>query len=645
MTTPGPCPDNRESADLTDMVEYCPEMLAILKLDGEFCRASAASVRTIGHPSANLVGKSFFDLVHADDVAGVTKEFQRAVQSADPVSLKGRFRAADGRYQWIQWSLHRPRNAAQVYAVARFITNGASVERELARANEILGAILISAPLPIWASDRDGRLQFWNQSAERILGWTSEEVLQGAPPDLLPRCGEGSATNGLSGDKQSWRRRDGSVREFRFWTAPLHENGVPCGTLGMAVDVTEHDAEVYDALQQAYNDLRNTREAVMQHERLRVLGQMASGIAHDINNALAPVKLYVQVLLEDEDGLSDRGRANLKTIFKAIGDMTETVARLREFYRSGESRPTLAPLNLNDLIHEVLELTRARWRDMPQQAGIAIGIVTELSDVPPTLGVESEIREAIINLIFNAVDAMPSGGTLTLRTGVTTADGLMQQEASAKQAYVEIIDTGVGMDENTRRRCMEPFFTTKGERGTGLGLAMVYGIVQRNNGVIEIESEPGKGTTMRLRFAVARSSLAQLHSALKSDSRSPLRILVIDDDPLVAGVLKDILERDRHEVTVAEGGEKGISVFREACTRGEAFDIVLTDLGMPSVDGRRVASAIKSESASTPVILLTGWGQRLIADGDRPACVDHVLSKPADLSELRHAIACCLTER
>jgi CheY-like chemotaxis protein len=150
---------------------------------------------------------------------------------------------------------------------------------------------------------------------------------------------------------------------------------------------------------------------------------------------------------------------------------------------------------------------------------------------------------------------------------------------------------------------------------------------------------------MRLRFSAARSGLAQLQAAVNSDVLTPLHVLVVDDDPLVAEVLRDILERDGHEVTVAEGGENGISVFRDARAQGKAFDIVLTDLGMPHVDGRRVASAIKSESSSTPVILLTGWGRRMLDDGDLPPNVDQVLSKPADLSELRHAMAACFPAR
>jgi PAS domain S-box-containing protein len=645
MTTPGFNLDIPEWADSTGIFEFCPEMLAIIADDGGFVRISAASAQTIGVACGDLTGTSLYDLVHPDDVHLAAKKFEAAVRAEERVSFKCRCRASDGRYRWIEWSLLRPPSSAQIYAVARDVTDHSTAEQELARANEILSTVLLSAPLPIWASDPDGRIQFWNQSAERILGWTSEEMLQGAPPDLLPRCSQRQAINRLAGEKRSWRRKNGSSRELRFWTAPLHEHGEECGTLGMAVDVTEHDADVYNALQQAYDDLRNTREAVMQHERLRVLGQMASGIAHDINNALAPVRLYAQVLLEDEPGLSERGRGNLRTVRNAIDDVTETVERLREFYRSRESQLKLVPLNLNELIHQVLDLARARWRDMPQESGITIDVVTELSDkLPPAEGIESEIREALINLIFNAVDAMPSGGTLKLRTGVTQSELLPQDQSEGKHSYIEVIDTGVGMDENTRRRCLEPFFTTKGERGTGLGLAMVYGILKRNNAGIEIESAPGSGTTMRLRFPVAHLSDAQTNPvAVAGGSVSSLRVLVIDDDPLVAEVLRDTLERDGHVVTVAEGGEQGISVFRDARAKGESFAIVLTDLGMPYVDGRRVASSVKAESPTTPVILLTGWGRRLVADADIPACVDQVLSKPPDLSDLRRALVSCLS--
>ncbi len=197
------------------------------------------------------------------------------------------------------------------------------------------------------------------------------------------------------------------------------------------------------------------------------------------------------------------------------------------------------------------------------------------------------------------------------------------------------------MDEATRRRCLEPFFTTKGERGTGLGLAMVYGTMQRHGADIEIESVLGQGTTVRLSFAVPTVVTGTRASATAYTVPSALRILVVDDDPLLLKSLRDVLEAGGHKVVTAAGGQAGIDTFREALAGGKSFAVVITDLGMPYVDGRQVASAVKQASPSTPVIMLTGWGQRMADESDIPAHVDRVLSKPPKLRELSAALAQC----
>jgi nitrogen-specific signal transduction histidine kinase/ActR/RegA family two-component response regulator len=400
------------------------------------------------------------------------------------------------------------------------------------------------------------------------------------------------------------------------------------------VALAAHQAQLYESLQQAYDDLRQTQQAAMQEERLRALGQMASGIAHDINNTLSPVSLYAESLLETEKNLSERARGYLETIQRAVDDVAETVARMREFYRQREVQLELAPVDVNQLVQQVLDLTRVRWSDMPQQHGISIEVQTELTPgLPKIMGVESEIREALVNLVFNAVDAMTEGGTLTLRTRLHGGP-----EAAA--VVIEVADEGVGMDEETRRRCLEPFFTTKGERGTGLGLAMVFGVAQRHSAELEIDSAPGAGTTMRLVFAVPTGVLAEPAGpaeTLRVPSR--LRLLLVDDDPLLLKSLRDALETDGHAIVAANGGADGIAVFRASLERGEPVDAVITDLGMPYVDGRQVAAAVKAASPATPVILLTGWGRRLVADGEIPPHVDRVLAKPPKLREVREALA------
>ncbi|MCW3061081.1 MAG: hybrid sensor histidine kinase/response regulator [Capsulimonas sp.] len=406
--------------------------------------------------------------------------------------------------------------------------------------------------------------------------------------------------------------------------------------VGLAI----HQAQLYGALQQAYEDLRQTQQAVMQQERLRALGQMASGIAHDINNAISPVALYTESMLETEPNLSSRARDYLETIQRAIEDVAMTVSRMREFYRQREQQLALAPVDLNEIAPQVVSLTRARWSDMPQQRGVVVQMRTDLApDLPTVMAAENEIREALTNLIFNAVDAMPDGGTLTLRTrAVLDAD----DGFTPRRVYIEVTDTGVGMDENTRQRCLEPFFTTKGDRGTGLGLGMVYGVVQRHSAEIEINSALGDGTTVRLSFPAPVASLTAHTEPVAAGGKPPrMRILVVDDDPLLLKSLRDTLEIDGHAVETANGGEAGIQTFREALSRQKPFALVITDLGMPYIDGRKVADAIKEASPSTPVVLLTGWGQRLVAEHDVPPHVDHVLNKPPKLSELREALMRC----
>jgi signal transduction histidine kinase/CheY-like chemotaxis protein len=401
------------------------------------------------------------------------------------------------------------------------------------------------------------------------------------------------------------------------------------------VALASHQARLYGALQQAYDDLRQTQHTVMQQERLRALGQMASGIAHDINNAISPVSLYTESLLEREPNLSERARGYLTTIQRAIEDVARTVARMREFYREREAQLTLERVDINRAVRQVVELTKPRWSDLPQQRGVMVDLRTELWDtLPDIMGAEHEIRDALTNLIFNAVDAMPSGGTLSVRTRRSAGrDG-------EDRILIDVSDTGVGMDEDTRRRCLEPFFTTKGERGTGLGLAMVYGMVQRHSAELDIESAAGAGTTVRLSFPAYTSSSVSTARVLKLPAMGRrLRILLVDDDPMLIKSLQDTLQEDGHQITATHGGQAGIDAFAAAQKRGEAVDIVITDLGMPYVDGRKVAASVKMLSPETPVILLTGWGQRLMAANDIPMHVDKLLSKPPRLNELRAALS------
>jgi len=407
------------------------------------------------------------------------------------------------------------------------------------------------------------------------------------------------------------------------------------GQLSAHVALAANQAELYGTLQVAYDDLRRTQQAVMQQERLRALGQMASGIAHDINNALSPAALYTQSMLEHETGLSAEGRRQLGVVEQAVDSVAATISRLREFYRDRETQQVRELVQPNKAIEQAAGLTRARWQDMPQQLGIVVELTMELApDLPTIVGTASELRDAITNLILNAVDAMPAGGKLTLRSRLIPSAGA----AAPAQVEIAVRDTGIGMSAETRSRCLDPFYTTKGERGTGLGLAMVYGMLERHGARIEIDSKPELGTEMRLLFPVSTDATRGAAIGPTAVPRA-LQVLLVDDDPVLLNTLREILEGDGHHITIADGGQAGIDALHSMEATGRPCVVLVTDLGMPHVDGRKVAAAAKSLRHPPAVVMLTGWGQRLVDEGQMPPHVDRVLSKPPKLLELRSALA------
>jgi signal transduction histidine kinase/ActR/RegA family two-component response regulator len=411
-------------------------------------------------------------------------------------------------------------------------------------------------------------------------------------------------------------------------------------TLSEHVALAAHQASLHNELERAYNELRQSQQTVMQQERLKALGQMASGIAHDVNNALSPVVGFADLLIRNEQGLSATGKRHLQHIRTAGEDIAHIVARLREFYRRRDDRESMLELNINHLAEQVVEMTRPRWRDIPQSNGITVEMQTEFAPhVPELIGIESEVREAMTNLVLNAVDALPRGGKITLRTRVTRGEVQLHSPEYLTHVVVEVSDTGTGMNEETRRRCLEPFFSTKGKRGTGLGLAMVYGVMQRHEGDIEIDSELGKGTTFRLVFPVRKAALAITGIQENGPAIEPLQILCIDDEPLLRDLLKEMLERDGHSVEVSDSGQTGLDAFRVARDSGRPFDVIITDLGMPYVDGRQVTKVVKHESPNTPVVMLTGWGAFMKEDDSAPADLDALLSKPPRSKELRETLS------
>jgi signal transduction histidine kinase/ActR/RegA family two-component response regulator len=399
--------------------------------------------------------------------------------------------------------------------------------------------------------------------------------------------------------------------------------------LGEHVGLAAHQSHLRSRLQEAYDNLKKSQKAEVARERLRAIGQMASGIAHDINNAISPLAVYNQLLLERRSDLDPELMRHLELVGRVTNDISATVGRLREFYRPDDDKEKFELVDLNLLIPQVVELTRARWSDMPQARGIVVKVLTALeANLPPVMGNASELREVMTNLIFNAVDAMPEGGTITVGTDTPApddADGVVR---------LEVADTGVGMDKDTRKQCLDAFFTTKGERGTGLGLAVVQHAAEHHKARIDILSAPGAGTRIRLDFPAAERSAVEKAHVAPARGRS-LRILLIDDNLAVLTSMAFVMDADGHSATTAAGGQEGIDALQKAFDAGDRYDMIITDLGMPYVDGNQVALAAKGLFPGTPIVLLTGWGQHMDMGDTNLAHIDHVLSKPLAIDDLR----------
>lgn len=376
-------------------------------------------------------------------------------------------------------------------------------------------------------------------------------------------------------------------------------------------------------LSEALETLKATQEHLVHQERLSALGTMASGIAHDFNNALSPIFGYSEFLLEDADGFDESTVKYLQEIRTSAQDAGAVVSRLREFYRERDGSELMAPVNLNDVVARVISLTQPKWRDMALANGIDIQLITQLADdLPEISGDEAELRSALGNLVFNAVDAMPEGGTIILKT---FQDG--------QEVILEVADTGTGMRDEVLKRAMEPFFTTKEERGTGMGLAMVYGSLQRHEGELEVESEVGKGTTFRFRIPV-QTEVQNIAETLEVEPfPSGLRFLVVDDEQRVRDMVGEFLRRQGSAVETAANGREALEKFHQS-----EFDLVITDRGMPEMNGDALAEAIKGESPNMPIIMLTGFGEMMTSNNEKPAGVDVILGKPVTPAALRQAV-------
>jgi PAS domain S-box-containing protein len=371
---------------------------------------------------------------------------------------------------------------------------------------------------------------------------------------------------------------------------------------------------------------RVLQEHMLQHEKLRALGELASGVAHDFNNTLGIIlgrSQLLQRMVSDEEV-----RRGLRTIERAAFDGGETVRRIQDFARSRTER-NFEPIDLDQLLEEVVEITRTRWKDEAEVRNVKIDVALERSASLRVLGNASELREVYTNLIFNAVDAMPNGGRISIKS-----------RAEGANVVVDVRDTGIGMDETVRARIFDPFFSTKGTKGMGLGLSVAFGIVGRHKGSINAESEPGRGTCFTIRLPIAQVRAEQGPQEIGSSEERVARILVIDDEVEITELVTDILECAGHTVRSSTSGSAALGILA-----AESFDMLLCDLGMREMSGWEVVKAVRTRDEMIGVVLLTGWGATLSEERVAAHGIDAVLSKPFEMKKLLDTISRILEVR
>ncbi|MEA1958197.1 MAG: PAS domain S-box protein, partial [Chloroflexota bacterium] len=382
--------------------------------------------------------------------------------------------------------------------------------------------------------------------------------------------------------------------------------------------VSEHEVD----LMRAYEDLKSAQEYMVQSEKLRALGEMAGGVAHDFNNILAVILGRTQLALEDVE--DPKLKKDMQIVEQTAIDAATTVRRLQDFARVRVER-NFEILNLKEVVESTLQMAESRRIEFGEREGVNIEIVSNLSEVAPIEGDAAELREGLLNIIFNAMDAMPDGGSI-----------MVESRQSKKWMTLSIGDTGGGIPEDVKGRIFDPFFTTRLHKGTGLGLSVTYGIIKRHGGDITVKSVEGKGTTFYIKLPISDGVVSERHVAEKTTVVKSVSILMVDDNPEVAGILGLTLRKLGHKVVEANSGEAAVNTFEMG-----NFDLVVTDLGLPDMSGHEVAKIVKEINPGTPVLVISGWGGQLNLD-EMPE-VDDVIAKPFSRDVLSAKIAALLS--
>ena len=491
---------------------------------------------------------------------------------------------------------------------------------EVAETKQSLEQVIRSAGDAIISVNHEGQIQGWNPAAERIFGWAREQALGRPLTTLLPAEPYAAARAALSRGEPmtafevTTKRQDGRALNLAVTLSSLTgRDGNLEGMLAIVRDTTSQ---------------RELEAQMHQSEKLTALGQMAGGIAHDFNNLLQAILGYAQLMGKNPTNV-DVVRRGLDVIEKAATGGAETVRRIQKFARLRPEEPFVG-LDLDQVIRDALAITRPRWEEKKLKAGVPLMLELDLGSVPVVMGRPAELNEVVTNLILNAIDAMPRGGTLDIRT----------RRQGDRHVVFTVTDTGIGMTEEIRKRIFDPFFTTKGDEGTGLGLPVSYSIVQRHGGDMRVESRPGGGTSFTVVLPVGTPSDAEPLASAESGETRKGRILLVDNDPQVMTILGEMLREAGHHVVPVGGGLEALRVFVPG-----GFDLVMTNVGMVGMNGWELAERLRARDPSVSLVFITGWG---LQEQDQARCrglgVSSLLFKPVRPAELRTAVQNVLAE-
>jgi PAS domain S-box-containing protein len=504
--------------------------------------------------------------------------------------------------------LDETNKAIAVVCTARDLSELRKVQAVAREHQSLLTNILESARESIYAVDPDGNFKWCNTATLKGLGFQRNDFIGRPLLDMVYEADRELVREklaaALTGAPQTYEMRffsyDGRLRHARVDNSPLVVEGKTTGVLGIARDITEQKEE---------------RERAARADKLRALGQLASGVAHDFNNSLAAILGRAQLLRRQ---VNDPALVrNLDIIQTAAEDAAATVRRIQTFARKSPVKE-FEMVDVATLLNDAIEITRTRWENEARLRGLEYEVKLEAEVGQNTYGSASELREVFVNVIVNAVDAMPRGGKLAITC-----------RRRENRLQLQFTDNGMGMPDDVRQKIFEPFFSTKGAHGTGLGLSVSYSIIERHEGLISVDSQPGGGTTFTIDLPAVLPDSSDADVAMPVDETARLRILVVDDEAPVRETLAEMLVAVNHDVELAGSGQEAVEKMRH-----HAFDFVFTDLAMPEMDGWETARLIRHDWPNVRIILVTGYGPTTAPPEGEEDLVDAIIGKPFDFAQV-----------